>query len=581
MKRRSSSLPVAVYRYGLRAPVENGEMVYDQMRKAHRYQNVLVSIEKASRDAIAEVQMRHGDLAAVVADLESVYAATAEDKAARKSASLRIAEIKAQRVAIKKALREDPETTAAVAHVFTRKTELVKAARAQCDVYWGTYLLIEKAVEDASKKPEGVNFKRWDGRGRIGVQLQGGEDADAVEGVTDTRLRIISRSCGRQPKRAPKPDDRFKTLQIRIGSDGRAPVFATFPLFMDRPLPPNTRIKNAYVTMVEVSPSKTDWHVCFTIESAALAPGVIHRGMGSVALNLGWRQMDDYMRVATWADDKRRTGEIRVPEYAVGHYEKAASLRAIRDREFNAAVATLKASGSLLIAGVGHREVPDWFTDALRWCHAWKSPERLVRIVERWRDRRFVGDEALYTVLEAWRRQERHLHDWEDNARVKANRQRDQHYREEALRLVRAYTTVVIGDENYSALAVKAADDPAHQISANRFHAAPSILRAEIKSCGRKHGAEVDVVSAKGVTETCHACGGKCVWDRRREVMHVCEHCGARWDQDVNAARNMLARASGSGAPQPPSPLAALESKADGGDRGVDEMGDEGAEAAE
>jgi len=617
-KRRTTTTPVAVYRYGLRAPVENAELVYDQMRAAHRYRNVLVGIEQAKRLAVTEVQLRCGDLAAVESELSVLYASTNDDKSAaasvraerkalRKTLAPRINTLKAERAVIKAAMRGKPEDvellivknagkyflahdqndTAAMAGlraertgldarmvlvqwvrsayegINERKTELEKAARAQCGVYWGTYLLIEKAIEDAAKKPNGLQFRRWDRHGRIGVQLQGGEDASALLCDEDTRLRIINRSCGRQPKYATNPDDRFRTLQIRIGSDGRAPIFATFPLFMDRPLPPNTRIKNAYVTMTEVSPSKTDWHVCFTIESAALAPGVIHRGLGVVAINIGWRASDDSLRVGTWVDDRGRTGEIRPPECAITHYEKASSLRAIRDRMFNAARDQFKALGGLVSERAAN--TPAWFTDALRWAHAWRSPERLVRLVERWREQRFDGGAlALYETLEVWRRQERHLHDWEDNARIKANRQRDNHYREEALKLVRAYTTVVIGDENYSDLAVKQAADPVPQPSANRFHAAPSILRAEIRSCGSKHGAEVEVVEMANLTKTCHACSQLCVWDQRRQVNHTCEHCGRQWDQDQNAARNMLrVHASGPVSSQTTPPLAEPEDKAD------------------
>ena len=45
---------------------------------------------------------------------------------------------------------------------------------------------------------------------------------------------------------------------------------------------------------------------------------------------------------------------------------------------------------------------------------------------------------------------------------------------------------------------------------------------------------------AAGTTYLCHRCGQACGLDRTR-LYHVCESCGERWDQDVNAARNLLA----------------------------------------
>lgn len=555
MKRRTTTKPCAVYRYGLLAPVENGDLVIDQMRKAHRYRNLLVEIEQAKRGAVEVAQAEsvpaidrvRARIAELDAQAESMWSGVDRkkvSKADRQNIKDAMGPLNAERLALRahaKALKAEHAEIlkAAYAVLNERKTVLVKAARAQCGVYWGTYLLVEKAVEDGAKKPEGVTFKRWDGRGRIGVQLQGGEDAAGVMGDGDTRLQVIDKRCGRQPKRHLAPDSRYKTLRIRVGSDGVKPVWATFPLFMDRPLPPNTRIKNAYVTMNEVSPSRVEWHACFTIESDALAPAVVHRGRGTVAVNLGWRQMDGYIRAATWVADDGRVGEVRVPSSVTDHATKADSLRSIRDREFAAAVETLQMLGKPLAArGVA----PEWLRDALRWCHAWKSPARLVGIVERWRDRRFDGDAELFDAMEAWRRQERHLKDWENNARVKADRVRNSVYREAALSLVRGYTTVLVDNTDLRVMAVKAAQGPVDKASSNRFSVASGMLRQEIVSCGRKHGAEVVKVPSAAITKTCHACGGVCDFDACAHIKHTCEHCGVAWDQDVNACKNMLGR---------------------------------------
>ena len=542
MKRRTTTTPVAVYRYGLRAPVENAGLVYDQMRKAHRYQNLLARIEQAKRLAVTEVQMRCGDLAAVESELSALYESTKDDKAARKLAKEQLDDLKAVRKEIKLRLRTDPDTLAAYAGINDQRKVLVKAARAECGVYWGTYELAEKAIEESSKKPEGCRTHAWRGRGRIGTRDKGPEGVDPEDFDSTHRLiQIINQRCEtrKSASRLPvssRPDNRFQTLRMRIGSVGRDPVFATWPMLVHRPFPPNTRVKNAYVTMTEVSPSKTDWSVCFTIESEALAPAVVHRGMGTVAVNLGWRKCAAGLRVATWVDDRGASGEVLLPAHVIGHAEKAESLRSIRDRQFADAVSVLRAFSCDVM--------PEWLSDARRWAHAWKSPSRLVRMVELWRGRRFAGDAALYEAMEAWRKQERHLHDWEVGARDRSVRQRDQIYRETALSLARGYSTVLIGDENLSALAEKVKDGPVKEVSANRFSAAPGVLRSEIQSCGRKHGAEVVKVSSRDVTRECSSCGKLCEVDGMRRDDHKCEHCGSSWSLGVNACRNMLSRHS-------------------------------------
>ena len=62
-----------------------------------------------------------------------------------------------------------------------------------------------------------------------------------------------------------------------------------------------------------------------------------------------------------------------------------------------------------------------------------------------------------------------------------------------------------------------------------------------INTC-RREGVEIRLVPAEYTTATCHVCGTAEVWDQAAHVMHRCGQCGALWDQDHNAAINLLAR---------------------------------------
>jgi len=48
------------------------------------------------------------------------------------------------------------------------------------------------------------------------------------------------------------------------------------------------------------------------------------------------------------------------------------------------------------------------------------------------------------------------------------------------------------------------------------------------------------VANRSPVTKTCHACGSLEDFDAEASIYHTCSQCGARWDQDENAAKNML-----------------------------------------
>ena len=78
--------------------------------------------------------------------------------------------------------------TAALDLIAKRAGSLQRNARAHCGVYWGTYLLVE-AAHDASREmplydgvePNDPRFSKWNGEGRIGVQVQQGADANDLD----------------------------------------------------------------------------------------------------------------------------------------------------------------------------------------------------------------------------------------------------------------------------------------------------------------------------------------------------------------------------------------------------------------
>ncbi|MDP2949729.1 MAG: zinc ribbon domain-containing protein, partial [Chloroflexota bacterium] len=47
-------------------------------------------------------------------------------------------------------------------------------------------------------------------------------------------------------------------------------------------------------------------------------------------------------------------------------------------------------------------------------------------------------------------------------------------------------------------------------------------------------------VPAQYTTQECSYCANREQFDARKEVRHRCSRCGGEWDQDENAARNLL-----------------------------------------
>lgn len=188
--------------------------------------------------------------------------------------------------------------------------------------------------------------------------------------------------------------------------------------------------------------------------------------------------------------------------------------------------------------------LPEWFRDATATLHAWRAAGKLAALTIRWRGERFPGDESAFAAAEAWRKQDKHLLEWEANQRENVLNARKNLYREWA-RTVARYKTVVLERFRLTRLVElpKEGETETAQATAargNRFEAGVSTLRIAVKDAVARAGGEIVEVPAPGTTQTCAACGRPEPFDAAVNLRHRCAQCLAEWDQDENAARNML-----------------------------------------
>lgn len=568
MKRKTSQIPSKVYTYGCLPPrnPEHAALIGEQLWLAHRYRNKLVEIELARRATARQAQAERPEVIALetrAKDLADRLAALRTAiKSARKSARSReaavtapageeakvvLAELRAARAelkAAKVAARADAGVAATLKAANDTAAAAVRAARAECGVYWGTYLLAERAMEQARGSSTDPKFQRYRGEGRIGVQLQGGLPIANLP--TDTRLQID-----------PVPPETWtgnrgqrrrlgRTLvRIRVGStpDGRAPVWVELPMVLHRPLPADGIIKWAWLKRVREG-TRWRYDLQITVEAASfVAPAP--PGRATAAIDMGWRlRPGGDIRVGYLADERGHTEELVLPANVPGALDHVESLRAIRDRNFNVARDKLGQWLALLPA-----PPPQWLGEATQNLVQWRSPARLSAVAWAWREQRFDGDAEIFAELDAWRKQDRHLLQWESHERAKTLRRRRDIYRNIAHRIATKYGRVVL--EKFDLRQVARLPAPEGATPGNpaargqRQVAAISELRQCITSACAARGVEVVTVDGAYTTRACHACGVVRKWDAATNVTHACDACGAVWDQDDNAARNLLAVASG------------------------------------
>ena len=276
----------------------------------------------------------------------------------------------------------DPEVAAVgedLAVVYAEENRAIKSARAASGLYWGTYLLVEKSMEEARKAMEAPSFERHDGSGRIGVHIMGGMSAAEVMDGEDTQLRIVASSGiaprSRRPGQPGAPtlgtfdhrseaerlatppagwgtrmepsarQAKWQTLteaerlgssgrwqrdigsrrmvQIRAGSNpDRSPVWITLPVVLQRPLPSDGRVKAAWIIRRRVG-VRFSYDLQIQVEAESFAPPAEPVGHGTCAINLGWRWRGDEVRACYLVDDEGHEEELLVPRYRPRHGDRA------------------------------------------------------------------------------------------------------------------------------------------------------------------------------------------------------------------------------------------------------------------
>lgn len=545
-----------VYKYGCLAPTVNGEVIEQQIARAHQYQHQLVELERARRDAYREARRRlvgdyeaaeqayeHAQGAEQVAKQrlraaksasrsrkapQELKDAVREARAARQQAS---ADLKALRVRAK----ASPELEIAAEQIAARAVVLQKALRAVCGVYWGTYIMIEEAVRRASGGTAPPAFRRWTGGGRVGVQIQGGLPTLAVTHQHGTLVQVDPLPEHTWDRRRDRRRA-YTTLRLRVGSEGREPVWAHVPLLMHQPLPLKGVVKRVALTRKRRG-YRDHWTVEFTVvepdPEPAASPEVI-------AFNFGWTRLESgALRAAYWRDSRGAAGTIEIPPHIPGALEHARGLRALQDRLFDAVrpkLATVRdAAGA-----------PPWLRQAADAWHAWRSHKRLAGVVRRWACERFDGDAALFDIAKQWLDTHEHLYQWEVDEVAKAVRRRTEVFRVAAARLLPAYGTVLLDNTDFSRLARRADPDRDEELEQaqrrQRMEAAPGDLRLALTHAAHKRGIKVVSCDPRNITRQCPDCGSLHDYDAD-DRWHRCPDCGRAYDRDHKAALNLLRRA--------------------------------------
>lgn len=483
-------MPTLVYRYGLRPTAASDlEYVQAQLAAANEYRNALIAVELERRESYRAARTRlcptlaageaserqlMGDLDAAKAKVERDSSLEKRLKADLQSVRKRLRELRAE-------AKENAELKALSTEIDSRAIEAGKKLRAECGVYWGTYLLIEADVFRSKTSGNEPKRKKYFGSGRLGVQTKGGITVPELFAEKSTLIRMTQPTCEKRFQHSPRAirAHTYSTLKFRGGSFDGKPRWLEFGLSYSRPLPPDARIKQASIVL-----QKTGSHVRYELQLVVNLPESKPRvkGEGLVQIAFDWRFLDDgSLQVATATDCRGETTAIAQPARWIEHLRRAEGLERVGEKYFSEVRAWFaeelkkqpkKVDAVLRALSPWHDEVLDDVMSVRRSTFAKLATSVVERVGsdlvreywEKWRVARLGAGLDLWAdqetiagqgpaarpllraaiVLDQWQRNDRHWYDWRRGIERRFVVRRLDHYRVVAARLSDKYGEIEI-----------------------------------------------------------------------------------------------------------------------------------------
>lgn len=612
-------MSVTVYKYGVHHKWTRDlpEQVREQVRLSHELRNDLVRTELDHRHAMDELWSSYPQVAAAeeARDAAEERAAAAEEawKAAKVTQRTRnpkgpVAEDrKAARAAVKEARATRREAITQVREEAREQIIAINDARKAAQkalyrvyvdrgLYWATFNAVLDSHKTAVKRidaaraqgrPAQLRFHRWDGTGRIAVQLQRQKDHPArtpslIANAEASRWRNVltlpwvdpadfeemTRSQQRQAGRL--------VARMRTGStlddDGQAtPAWADLPLQMHRMLPADADITGAELVFSRTGPDLRA-HLCVTAKIPDPQP--VTDGP-AIAVHLGWRHDPDagHTAVATWASDTPveitpalrglihtdatgTTGQIRIPDALVDritHHQATRSARDTRLDEVRDQLATWLAEHGPVDHPTRADEdgVPEQLTAA--GVTRWRNPARFAALAIAWREDPPTGMTDIVDTLESWRAWDKKAWAASEHGRTKALAHRDDLYRQAAAELAGIASHLIVDDTNLATLArtdrhpetMDTTGLPGTVLdtaAARRTNLAPGTLREALIAAATRDGLTVTKAPAKDLSTTCTQCGQTDATQPHTGWDVTCQACGHTRDVDRAASTLLLRR---------------------------------------
>lgn len=601
---------VVVYSYGVHYKWTRNmpQLVIDQLRAAHNVREDLVSIfheheeakkaiwssypevaaaeaaiaftEQAREDALAEVAKQR-----ILQETKRVTGPAAETLRAA-NASLKAAKDSRRNAINKVKDQADARLKDVLQRRYADEKALYRIHSSEGDLYWGSFNDVAKAHKTAAakvgtaranKQAAQLRHHRFDGTGRLAVQLQrgAGQPARTPEMLADPSGKYrnvlvlpdwVDPVEWDQLSRAEQRQRGRVIAQMRMGN-GEDATMVEVPILYDRMLPADAEITDARLVIRKIG-SKN--RATLNITAKLPAPAAATDGP-TVAIHTGWRRDEGGIRVATWRSSEPLdipenlrhvmrshdglTGTVVIPEQLGNTKARLHEEQSLREKSLNSIreqlVGWLSAHGPVPHPVYVDRETGEIEMVTSARVLKWKAAGRFAILAHHWRDNPPIGEDGcvgndIASALESWRATDKVAWDREAFGSRKVTGHRNDLYNQVAAVLGYQASRVLIDDTSIADLAAQtsATEELPNKISKSmgRQHdiAAPGLLRERITTTSKREGVTVTVVPAKNLTREHTACGN--LNEPPSSGHNIRCTCGRRYDTDANAVTLMLTR---------------------------------------
>jgi rubrerythrin len=561
---------ILLRQYVLAPPLDWDDDCERELRLQNDLWNKLVEIERAHRQAVTTltvndpvVQSAEEAVKGALDELDALKKERAGRPVANRKTGDTVdldAAIRAARDHVKRCSDAAKEARRAARDRFKPKIEAlnaarfaaVKAARKASGLWWGNYNAVcasyEHARNAAPKSGGELRFRRYDGEGRITNQIQGGVTVAEIYAGAHSQVSLRQSVEGERqlPDIMPTPGSRRDrvsrmVLTAAIFTRDRVRKNVRWPIFLNRPIPDGAVIKEVVIHRRKVS-HHVRWTATFTCRQPSSSRSI---GKRVVAIDLGWRRLNDGMRVATVMDDTEDEFVI-LPDHLVTVHDWLDGQKKHRGAVHDKIVERLR-DLSWPAAPLALQVTAQW----------WRAipmnrlvPRHTARLVLAWRDHSDWGRED-FIAADEWRRHDKRIWERVTHRSNRAQRERLDRYRKAAKHIVAGAGIVILEDFRLDRMA-RTTDEGLpntvkKMVQRNRAIAGTSVLRQWIKIEAEKLGAQIHL--HRGVsTWLCSDCGHRLQPKDPSRLHQQCPHCSHAFDQDLEACRNMLAAWKASGA---------------------------------